>query len=210
MNQRTQIFIGVAVLLLMLTVFRFGCRSGSDLSEGDSVEARLEQIDTMRQRQSPDDVARLSELADHENRRVSTAAVHALGDFDDSASQNALADRVQDERAHVRAAAAAAMGESPEDRQHLLTVLQTDPDGEVRAGAVRGLIKAADPQNTETLPEFLKALEDPDPRVRAMALRGVYRISVQRFMFDPAASPQSQQQRLAYMKRSLRERGLLK
>ncbi len=210
MNQRHIAYAGAALLLLLLLGMRYGCRGGVNAPAGDTREARLAQIDAMRQRQRSGDVAQLAELADHSDADVSRAAIYALGAFESPQAATALGELLRSaERPEIRAAAAAAIGQSNREIDTLIDVLNNDSDPQVRAGAAHGLASYTTPDHREALPAFVAALEDEDAGVRKVAIRGIYQASKKRFLYEPDQPPAAQRPRIAFIKQRLKELKLL-
>ena len=110
MNQRYLIYGAAALLVLLGLVIRFGCRSGPNAPEGESREARLAQIDAMRQTRYSGYVQQLAELARHADPTVSRAAIFALAEFEQPSAHSSLVELlVEEQPPRVRAAAAEAL-----------------------------------------------------------------------------------------------------
>lgn len=210
MNRRHIIYAGAALLLLLLLGLRWGCRRGDDLPQGDTLEARLAQIDAMRRRKHRGDVERLAELARHDAQSVRSAAVYALSDFQTATATEALRQLLEsDGGAKTRAAAADALGRQGAEIPRLIEILSSDQDVLIRAGAARGLVAYSTTARREALPAFLAALRDDDAEIRKWAIRGVTAISKKRFLYEPDKPPQQQTERIAFIQRRMRELKLL-
>jgi len=188
----------------------FGCGSGGARNETD-VNALLAEIEAQRQRGSRADTELLKELSQHQEGRVSHAAMSALGHSGTTAGDEHLRGVLRsDANAETRAQAAVALGGSAmADPQEIAVYLTAAQDPVVRAGAAKGLAKWSSPQKREALPKLVQALSDPDPQVRRWAIRGIHRVSVKRFVFDPDAAPETQRERVRYIETRLRQLDLM-
>jgi len=199
------------VFLGLLAAGPAGCGSSKGgQGEGD-VDELLAEIEAQRQRGARADVKRLNALAENSHERVSAAAISALGQSGTTEGDQHLAEILRGGAdAEARANAAVALGANPSaDPQTITPYLAQGNDPVVRAGAAQGLARWSSPQRREALPTLVAALDDPDPKVRAWAIRGIHRISVKRFLYDPAQPPQTQRQQIDYIKRRLRDWNLL-
>ena len=210
MKQRLLIWGGIALLVLMILVVRFGCRGSADLPDGDSYEARMQQIDIMRQRQELGDIQRLVTLAEEDAGSIRSAAMFALAEFKGSQAGDPLC-QIENHSgdASLRATAAEALGRRGEGIPRLMEIVTSESDAAVRVGALRGLVTYSTTERRDALPTFLAALRDDDPEVRNWAMRGVTEISKKRFLYEPDKSPATQAERIAFIERRMKDLGLL-
>lgn len=210
MKQRIIIYAGAGLLVLTLLGMRFGCRGGGSLPPGDSFEARMEQIDIMRQRQFADDVPRLAELTTHESAQVRSAAVFALAEFAGDKASATLSSMLRPENdSQLRVVAAEALGRRGDDIPRLQQLAAEDSDPAVRAGALKGLVSFSSTEQPAALPTFVAALRDEDADARKWAIRGITAVSKKRFLYEPDKPPGPQSQRIAFIEQRMRELELL-
>jgi hypothetical protein len=134
-----------------------------------------------------------------------------LAEIDPDTARGVLERQLRESQsAQRRAAAAAALGRMETgDPATLVATLSSERDAKVRAAAARGLARYSSTERRDALPALVAALRDPDPEVRRWAIRGIHRVSVQRFFFEPDKPPAQQEARIAFIKRRLRQLGLL-
>lgn len=127
---------------------------------------RLEALEALARRGDEDARLALRALADHEDASVSAYAV--LG-MDPTLDRALLLERAHDASARVRREALDRLRLAADDaavRDALVETARVDPDGSVRAAAVRALGRAG----SEAVPMLRERLGDPDPSVRMAAV----------------------------------------
>lgn len=212
MANRKAIFV-LAGLGLVLVVAAVWMVMAPDPIDGDPTssdpEQRMTAASSLGERKDQDAVKTLILLADDRNDQVAVRAVRSLGRQKTEPSREALQNLLDSaDKARIRGAAAAELGQYEDLDPHVLTDVLSNPQAEpeTRAGAAKGLSRL---KNRDAVPELFQALSDPDPKVRLWASTALGKITGRRYMYYADKPPSQQREVIEAIKRSLKRLGYL-
>ncbi|MDP6636861.1 MAG: HEAT repeat domain-containing protein [Phycisphaerae bacterium] len=195
--------VGLVIVLVGLAI-AVGVKYWPDHADPRSsdMHQRLLAVDELVGSNGQEALDTLSELTSDAEQRVCIAAIRALGSRTDEASRLKLKQIASKSASGVlRGIAAAELGNFKKTDCHFLTdILLKDKAPEARAGAAVGLKRLRDPH---ALSSLVKALSDPDVDTRRSAYGAIWTTTGRFFKFDPAASPESRAQCIAWLKKEL-------
>ena len=142
----------------------------------------------------------LGELVGDTEPRVAIAAIRAIGSRRDEESRLKLEHiATKNKNGVLRGMAAAELGDFKKTDYRLLTdILLNDKSPDARAGAARGLKGL---RNLAAVDSLVKALTDPYAGTRRNAYEAIGATTAGSFTFNPAASPETQAENIARIKK---------
>jgi len=214
MSNQQRIILLCSVFGVLAVVAAVVQASGGAPQPGDDEDAEPSQqianVDALAATGSSSDAAKLRDLVNDDDPAVAIAALRGLGQHHDDESLQLLREFAQREDADPkrRAVAAAALGKHERADVDLLTrMVRDEPDDQVRAGAALGLAHHASPASDgdrQIITALIAGLRDRDPAVRRYSIAAVHRMTVYRFMYDPAKDPRSQEADIRRIQKVLR------
>jgi hypothetical protein len=209
-RKKVWVLLGAAAAVAVVTgLVLWACDGSGGIKSSDPQERAA----AIGQSPPPKTESAVQEMRQHVSDpdiRVSLSAVRKLGEAKTEESRKALAEVIRSPAlGRIRGEAAAVLGKDKKADPALLTrTLLEDKDPDARAGAALGLRRLGD---RSAIPQLFRGLSDPDEKVRLQSVSGISDIvgSGIRFDYNARESPESQRDRIQFIRKLLQERGLL-